>query len=125
MPSTSDKIRKLVGDHVRKDMPDEIKRLAAYARADLHFGPEHNGLDPDAPFPGFESATVTIGTWARDNMPRELWVDVDCEEVLTSEPEGYYDGDEWIAPDTEHIYRMDSRDIKRAVFGSALAEYVW
>jgi hypothetical protein len=100
-----------------------VKRLAAYASADLHFGPVHNGLDPDAPFPGFESATGTIGTWMRDNMPRELWVDLDCDMVWDREPEGYYEGDEWISPDTEHVYSVDYKEIKRAVFGD-LAEYV-
>ena len=117
--------RALIKEHVRKDMPEEIKRLARGAYADLHFGPVHNDIpDEEAErFPGFETATTSVAAWLRDHMSSEVWVDLDCEMVWDKELEGYYDGDEWIAPDTEHVYHFDRLAILGAAFGD-LGEYL-
>lgn len=125
--NAQDKIKALVSAHVRADMPDEIKSLVRLALADLHFGPAHaypaiDDAEIEA-FPGFESATLKISAWARDNMPSELWVDLDCEEVLTSAPQGEEVDGEWVEPYTAETCQLERADIKRAVFGE-LAEYV-
>jgi hypothetical protein len=119
-----DKAKELVKARVRKDMPDEIKTLVDYARADLNFGPAHAypTLEEDPGF-SFEGATTKIATWLRDNAPSEVWVDMDCEMVGDREPEGYYDGDDWIEPCTEDTHYFDRADILRAAFGE-LAEYL-
>ncbi len=114
---------KLIKDHVREHMPDEIKHLAAHAYADLHFGPDHNGLDPDAPFPGFESACNTIKAWLDDNAPHEVWVDLGCDDVSVNAPEGEEIDGEWQEPYTEETFYFDRRGILRATFGD-LAEYL-
>lgn len=115
--------QELVSAYVRKDMPEDIKRLVAYARADLNFGPEHNGLDPDEPFPGFETATTKLAAWLRDNMPSELWVDVGCDDIATSAPEGEEIDGEWQEPFLEETFHFERVDILRAAFGE-LEEYL-
>lgn len=114
--------QELVSAHVRANMPEEIKRLAAYARADLNFGPAHAGLDEEDR-PGFETATTQVAEWLRDNMPSEVWVDVGCDYVATSAPEGEEVDGEWQEPFTEETYHFERADILRAAFGE-LAEYV-
>ncbi len=114
---------KLIQEHVREHMPDEIKHIADHARADLNFGPGHNGLDPDAPFPGFETACNTIKAWLDDNAPSEVWVDLDCGSVATSAPEGEEVGGEWQEPYTEETHYFDRPGILRATFGE-LGEYL-
>lgn len=122
--SMHDKAKELLKAHVRKDMPDEIKRAVDYARADLNFGPAHAypTLEDDPGF-SFEGATTKIAAWLDDHAPSEVWVDMDCEMVCDKAPEGYYDGDEWIEPHTEDVHYFDRASIKRAVFGE-LAEYL-
>lgn len=117
------KIKSIVAGHFRKDMPENVQRLAAYAYADLHFGPAHNGLDPDAPFPGFEQACATVGVWVKENVPSVAWVDLDCGMVFDSEPQGYYDGDEWIEPFMQDTYHIERKQILAYIFGD-LSEYL-
>lgn len=115
--------RELIKEFVHAEMSDEIKRLTSYALADLHFGPDHNGLDEDPGF-SFERATIAISQWCSDNLPSELWVDLDCDDVLTRAPEGYEGDDgEWVEPFTEETVYFDRTAIRAATFG-ALAQYV-
>lgn len=118
---------KLVSAHVRESMPEEIKLLVTLAKADLHFGPSHAypAIDEDvaAMFPGFEKATNTIKAWLDDNAPREVWVDLGCDYVATSAPEGEEIDGEWQEPYLEETIHFEWRDIKRAAFGE-LAEYL-
>jgi hypothetical protein len=119
--------RKLVSEYVHKDMPEEIRLLVTLAKADLHFGPSHAypSIDEEvaATFPGFETACDKIGAWLDDNAPRELWVDLGCDFVATSAPEGEEMDGEWQEPYLDETIHMEWDDIKRAVVGE-LAEYV-
>lgn len=67
---------------------------------------------------------------ALDDLPSELWIDIQCEEAFTDKPEGEYlenpdydpeDEDseekEWIEPCWEDFYKAELREIKAAIVG--------
>jgi len=127
MPSKQQQqIHKLVSEHVLKDMPDDIQRLANIARMDVLYGPyaTQEDYEDGKPYPGFESATTMIHAWVSDNVPSELWVDLSCDYVATSAAEGEMNEDgEYEEPYTDETFYVDKQEIKRAVFGE-LGEYV-
>ena len=121
----NDKVKKLIRAHVRENMPDEIKRLASIARMDVLFGPyaAQDDFEDGKPYPGFVAATDQITAWLDAHAPRELWVDLEWDGIMDSEPKAYQDGDEWIEPCWEDICRVERKEILRATFGE-LAEYL-
>ena len=77
-------------------------------------------------WPGFSAALDRISSWASDNLPSQVWVDMDCDEscaVSENEPEGFWEyvdsetEKEWVEPFTENTYVLDYKEIKQAVFG--------
>lgn len=127
------KIRKLVSEHFQKDMPERIRRLANIATMDLYFGPYPPDYEFEGEFnwPGFENAVDEIKTWIEKNIPSDLWVDIDCECIMTKEPEGYFetneDGtEEYIEPFLEFTYHLDSfREVASYVFNRELINTIF
>lgn len=116
----------IVDKWVEDQVPADIRRLVSMARFDLYYGPLEVGFrdegDPNEPYPGFSEACDRISRCLEDII-EDVWVDMDCEDVSTSEPEGFYDGDEWIEPFLENVYHFDRGDVKRAYLGE-LASYL-
>lgn len=94
------------------------------ATLDLYIGP--TSLDEDSPHKDltFEKACNELCAWWQD-QPHEVWLDMDCDHVSESEPEGWTDEEtgEWQEQAWESWMHFDARSIKREVFG-VLAEYV-
>lgn len=109
-------------------MPKRIERLVILALSDLHNGPvRRSTLDSEDArvWSGFESATREISRWLAGNVPSVVWFDADCGSIGDREPEGYRDEEtgEWFEPFTEDTYRVESREIRRLMFGE-LGEYL-
>ena len=120
--------------------------MTRQANFDLYYGPVADGAvgDPatDDPeewqgYPGFVSATRAIRE-ALDDVPSTLYVDIDAEDWSEREPQPYtclecngsavVDGapcphchEGQCEPFTEDTYRVDRRDLVRALLGSELA----
>jgi hypothetical protein len=155
MPSEMDKrIHNVVYKHFEDLMDERIKKFKAFAHADLWFGPI-NGCDRcgadsndectcEHVYQGFENALDELKEWSSENI-HKVWVDIQCEEIITSEPEAseceeckgigtvnkvddnpceYCDGNGSIEPYWEDFYCYDTPDVKAIVFGKELAEYV-
>jgi hypothetical protein len=120
----SNKVKTLICAYVRKEMPTEISRLASIARMDLLIGPyaATKDFEDGKPWPGFSIACDVISDWV-NGIPDTLWVDLDCEMVSNSEPEGFYDGHEWIEPCTENVWCVERKQILGYVF-KELGEYL-
>ena len=129
-------VDKVVEKYFKAKMPKDIAQLVAMAHWDLNFGPAHGYVDGESTandstieWPGFELACEHIKNWVHDELPSEVWVDMDCDDVSEYAPEGYWehadDQEEkvWVEPNTENTYHLDRKEIKRAVFGE-LAEYI-
>ena len=116
----SKKLDNLIREHVLATLSEETQRLARLAWWDLMFGPMGPTDDDGKPWPGF---SVAVDTIRAELEAGELWVDDDAGLVLTSEPEGFQDGDEWIEPSWEDYTHYSRREVMRATFGE-LAEHV-
>lgn len=107
------------------DVPEDIQRLSNMAACDLLWGPI--GLDDDwekENYKGFQSACGKIKEYI-DTLPFPLWVDVDCDCVMTSEPEGEEVDGEYLEPCWDSIYLIDRRnDLVRLLLNDHLAGYV-
>lgn len=121
----------IVGRHFRDQMPPDIRRLYHLAYWDLYNGPITEVDDDSESWPGFVTATALLGRWAEDNLS-EVWYDTQTNEVLLSEPKGFYDEDSvddetgeacWVEPYWEDFINFKLADVKRAVFGKELADY--
>jgi hypothetical protein len=117
-------------------MNKDTLRLRNVANYDLYFGlvgdcvDEPAGIDDGWIYPGFSSACDTLRAYA-DELPSELWVDVDCDCVMENEPEEEDSGETdengepiYYEPVWESIYHYDRRDILRAIFGRELPSYL-
>jgi hypothetical protein len=126
------------------EMP-RIKRLIGLAKWCLHYGPNMEGQDDGeddekglAKWPGFEDACREIAS-AVEPLCQDLWIGIQFEEVLTSEPQpdSYEDANPDYDPDDEDseefvtvtnevcwedYSKVDSRQVKGALLGE-LAEY--
>lgn len=134
------KINKLVSEHFEKDMPERIRRLASIATMDLYFGPyppDHE-FEGEFDWPGFCGAVDEIKPWIESNIPSDLWVDLDCECVMTKEPEGYFEMQEsdnpednslievYIEPFLECIYHLHSfKEVTSCIFNKELINTIW
>ncbi len=110
-------------------IPEDMQRRANIATLDLHFGPyTADHLEPDevALYPSFSDAIDTLKTWLDSAIDSELWIDLDCDYVGTSEPEGYQDEEtgEYIEPYTENTWHLERRDILNALFNKELVSYL-
>jgi hypothetical protein len=115
-------LEKVVAKHFT--IPKQIHAMAMLATRDLYFGP--NVQDED--YPGFATAIKHVKTWAQNNIPSTLWVDMDCEQCLESEPDyGFEDEEtgEFVEYYMENTYHLDSyRDILKCIFDSELVFYL-
>lgn len=111
-------VEKEIRDYV--EVSDRITFLARNAVDDILYGP----VCRDEDYEGFESAIGELREWATTEVPCELWVDVDCGSVFTSEPESYEEDGEVFEPFWESIYHLERKDILRALFGSKLVEFL-
>lgn len=110
-------------------IPENIRRLAALTAYSLYFGPLEPGYpeDPDFYYPGYCKALDTVKEWIEHNLPSEVWINLDCDYVSTSEPEGYYDDEtgEYIEPYLENTYHLDNwRDIAKLLFNTELINHM-
>lgn len=126
----------------RTGLPEEIRRLIAQAKMDLHFGCSEDD------FPGFETACQKIIP-ALSELPSTLYLDTDSETWSTERPESSYecedcdgegmvcepgtdledtcetcDGEGRVEYDNENWYEVDKKALRTAVVGKELAEYV-
>lgn len=102
----------------RQQLPRKIRRLIHQAEFSLHYGPHS-----EPGYPGFETACRIIA----EHVPcDDVWIDVQCGEVLVGEPEPYVDEDtdELIEPSWEDYVTVDAQTAKRAILGE-LAAYVY
>lgn len=106
-------------------IPDDTQRLANLATFDLLWGPV--GLDDEwerENYKGFQLACARISEYV-DTLPCELWVDTDCDCVMTSEPQGQEVDGEWLEPYWESIYYIDSRSkLVQLLLNEYLVDYV-
>ena len=110
---TWEKAEKLVHDFVRKDWDEDTLQVVGVARMALWFGT-----------PGWVSASERIRALI-DEMPSELWVDMQAEDILDSEPSAWEtddldeDGEPVMQePCWEDYVHLDHRAIATAVIGS-------
>lgn len=123
---TTKKIEKLVTEAY--PMPEHIQRIANIATMDLYFGPySADNLDDDEErdlYKSFSQALDEIKTWAND-LPATLYVDLDYDSVSESEPEGYTDDSgEYIEPYLENTWKLEGKDILKALFNAELVSYL-
>jgi len=125
---TAQKIDRIVENKV--NLPVEIQRKIGLLNSDLYFGPLYFGSDGEecvcfdfeaepTPF-DFVVVAREVMEHLRDEVPSEVYVDMNVEEVLSSEPEGWEDEDtgEWIEPFWEEIYHVD--DVYKSLLGREL-----
>jgi hypothetical protein len=123
----------------RAKLSHRIRQLIMLAIWDLYYGPIGSNEDarnlqdetkgPVENWPGYSKACDEIRK-ALDDLPSELWIDLQCEEAFTDKPEGEYlenpdydpeDEDseekEWCEPNWEDFYMVELREIKAAIVG--------
>ena len=115
---------KVVRRHVQALMPARLRKLATAAHWDLMFGP-HSRADFRAEgirWPGYGEACARLQDWIDSKMPRDLWLDTQADDVLTSEPDGWTDDEtgEYVEPFLEDFVHYEAREIKRVVFGDLI-----
>ena len=103
-----------VAEHVK--VPPQIRELINMANSDLYFGP----LDGEPGYIGFSNAIQAIRDWA-DELDT-LYVQEWSGCVSLTEPEGEYDGDEYIDPLEYYVY--ERKDILRVILGRELISYI-
>lgn len=137
------------------DVPAHIAACASACRYDLLYGPSFARIPPA----GIEAFTVDdyatfradledsegeitetyvgpIGDALRefiDSLPSQLFYDPDCEDVMTSEPEGEYLDGETLEPcdsdaegaqyfEPSEYYELGRHEIVQALFGETIAK---
>jgi len=111
--SAQDTLKKDVVAYFTAKMPEEVQQAWANASANLMHG-------PSAGEGTFQSNTAIVKEWADANI-FDVYYDEQTGEVMTDEPQGFEDGDEWVEPG--EYWQIDGYDAKRWVFGE-LARYV-
>lgn len=113
-------------------MTEVQRRMATLLYWDLYYGPltycETCGVDHlddctcgDLKYPGF---VMALDILAEVEIPGDLWIDTFAGCVETREPEGFYDGDEYIEPNYEDYWHLDAKEIKRRIFGKEVADHL-
>lgn len=125
-----------------------IQRLIALANWDLYYGPTMDGQDDDEDtedgskvrYPGFSEACREISD-AIEGIVQDVYIDIQCEHVQTSEPEpdSYEDANPDYDPDDEDSeefitvvnevcwedwHKVDAKEVKAALVGGELAQHV-
>lgn len=102
-------------------LPAQVEAALSDALNDLYNGPSSS----EEVMPYHEACTI-LRSWAEDNLPYTLYVDLDCDDVMEDEPSGHYEtfdveGDDeeiWIEPSP--YYEVGAKEIWCAVFGAAI-----
>jgi 5-methylthioribose kinase len=130
MANYIDRARESVRNHFAALMSDEVKKCVQAARLNLFYGPLGSAYltENDLPDLSFSEAVEKVADWWRE-QDHEVWVDTQCDEVLTKCPEGYTDDEtgEFVEVCWEDYIVFDGRELKRAVFGDLaheLANYI-
>lgn len=120
---SSKEIKKIV--RMNFEVPERISRLAELAISDLYWGPVSPRDDwEEENYKGFGFACKEISEWVQE-LPCQLWIDVDCDCVMTCEPEGQEVEGEYIEPFWESIYYIDSRkELAGYLLDESLAGYL-
>jgi len=120
---TNKQLEKAVQSHF--EVPEDIQRLVGLATSDLLWGPVSLGGDwEEDNYKGFQSACKRIREYV-DTLPSQLWIDTDCDCVMTSEPQGEEVDGEWVEPLWESIYYVNGRnEVVELLFNHYLAGYV-
>jgi len=135
-----------------ENLSPEIRTLISQTNHDLYFGPINDGACGDPAndneelksYPGFTTAVKQITQALRD-LPSNLYLDTETEEVLESEPEGEKcedcDGEGSLEEGDNKItchacrgrggfdacgdwWHIEREDIRIAIVGKELASYV-
>lgn len=125
MTTRTDRYTKAIREYVSEVYPadTDTARTIATATYDLYYGPT-GAYEPDGDgwvYPGFETACDIILGYL-DTLPSRLYVELDTDYVLESEPE-WGEDDDGHAIEPEPCYEYDRKDIARAILGT-LADYL-
>ncbi len=91
------------------DVKEELQFLIGCGCADLMHGPlSHTEPGEKFQYKGFTSACKRIKELLTD-IPYEVYFDNDCGEFLNAWPEAELFEGEWIEPNVEDIYVIESR----------------
>jgi hypothetical protein len=141
MNDTTKKLNKIINTYFSDKMPENVKRLGNLIYWDLMFGPLQGcdvcGADTcddclcATPWPGFTTATKLVSDWL-DDQPSELWIDLNFDGVMESEPQPEYLSsdceergcDPYLEPDYENVYYVDRKEIVAALFGKEVVGYI-
>jgi hypothetical protein len=125
MKNRQDEYEKKVKAYFTERMTEREHACVLLAMLDLYIGP--TSLDEDSPHKDltFSKAVDELCAWWRD-QPREVWLDMDCDHVSESEPEGWTDEEtgEFIEPAWECWMHFDTCAVKRALFGVELMGFI-
>lgn len=131
MTKLEKKISKAVEDFYRDDMTLRIQRLIQLCNMDLNFGPLKRAdveeeMGKKFKWDGFVEATEELEDWWDEFGHSQLWFDENAELVTDTEPTGYEDEEtgEWYEPEYGDFYILNTKELKRYVFGKELAPYI-
>jgi len=106
-------------------MPAYLKKLRAVTAYDLWHGSIGDSEDTDTfKYPGFDSAVKTLREWAEKTLS-DVHFNQETDEISDTEPdwsEVDEEGSRLYYP--EDWFCVDVKEVKRAIFGKELAEYV-
>lgn len=130
MTNTEQTIERVIEENL--ELPVEIRKQISLLNSDLYFGPlyfDTEGeqcchMDPGAKQWNFCSAGREVMDYLRDQVPSEVFIDVNSEELLKSEPEGWEDEEtgEWNEPYWEEIYQVE--DVYSTLLGKELYQTI-
>lgn len=119
-------IERIVEEHT--ELPVDIRKQISLLNSDLYFGPlyfDEEGeqcahMDQGATQFNFSQAGREVMDYLREEVPSEVYIDVNSEELLENEPEGFEDEEtgEWVDPFWEEIYQVD--DVYATLLGREL-----
>jgi len=126
--NTEEKINQIIEE--KTDVSVDIRHKISLLNSDLYSGPLYFDKDGDEcscfdfdveprQF-DFVGAAREVMDYLRDQVPNEAYVDMDTEELLEREPEGWEDEEtgEWIEPFWETIYHVE--DVYKTLLGREL-----
>jgi hypothetical protein len=118
---------KAIKEAVRQsiEVPEDVRRLAHLLTMDLLWGPIEADDDWEtANYPDFGTVCERVRQFT-ETLPSRLWVDVDCDCVMTEEPEGEMVDGEYLEPCWESIYLINGHnEVIEALFNEYLVGYI-
>lgn len=124
----ANKIDQIIEEKTEIDV--DIRHKISLLTSDLYSGPLYFDKDGDKcscfdfdleprQF-DFSGAAREVMDYLRDQVPSEVYIDMETEEILTQEPEAWEDEEtgEWIEPFWESIYHVE--DVYKTLLGREL-----